>query len=164
MPRVLSLPARIGISGHVYTYGVRNPSGKDTNLNQWIRSATVLVAGIVLVSSTAIAGPKPQPPPQPGAVRTGPPLSANPLNLTPAQQQKLKAVSTKMMPELQAAMQSAKSDTERRARMMAIQKKFEPQMMAILTKAQRTKVVVMQADAKQKMKAAEIRAKAAPKK
>lgn len=163
MPRVRSLPARIGIPVSVYTYDERNPSGKDTNLKQWLIS-TVLVAGIVLVSSTAIAGPKPQPPPQPGAVRTGPPLSANPLNLTPAQQQKLKAVSTKMMPELQAAMQSAKTDAVRRARMMAIQKKFEPQMMAILTKAQRTKVKAMQATAKQQMKAAAAHSKAVPKK
>jgi Spy/CpxP family protein refolding chaperone len=134
-------------------------------LKQWIRSAAVLAMGIVLVTSTAMAGPKPPPPPPPpGAVRSGPPPNANPLGLTATQQQKLQALSTKMMPELQAAMQSAKTDTERNAKLMAIQKRFEPQMMAILTKAQRTKVKAMQAEAKQKMKAAGARPNTPPKK
>ena len=137
---------------------------RNTHLKHWLMGAAVLVSGLILANSPAGAFP-PGAPPQPRVVRPGTlPPSANPLNLTPAQQQKLTALTTKMMPDIQKAMQGAKTPAEARKKMMAIQKKMEPQIMKVLTPAQQKKYRVLEANAVKREKEFAAAARTAPKK
>ena len=127
--------------------------------------AAVLVTGLILANSPAGAFPQGGPPP-PRVVRPGtPPPNSNPLNLTAAQQQKLAALSTRMKPDIEKAMQKgAKTPVEMRKMVMAIQKKWEPEVMKVLTPAQQKKFRVLQANAVKREKAFAAAARTAPKK
>jgi Spy/CpxP family protein refolding chaperone len=88
----------------------------------------------------------------------------NPLGLTPAQQQKLQALSQKMRPDIMAALKKAKTGQEANKAMVAVQAKWNPQIMAILTPAQRAKFKTLRAQALKANAAAAARVKALPKK
>lgn len=125
--------------------------------------AAVLLTGLILANTPAGAFPPGAPQP-PRAMRPGTmPHSANPLDLTPAQQEKVRALGMKMQPEVQKALQSSKSPEEAQRKLAPFQKKMEAAVMKILTPAQQVKYRAMKANAVAHGKAAMARPKAAPK-
>lgn len=132
-------------------------------MKQWFKGAAVVATGMMLVMSNAFAGPKPGGPPPAPSPHVGSAQKINPLNLTPAQQTKLQALTQKMLPDIQAALKNAKTEQQAHKAMMAVQTKWNPQILSILTPAQRVKFNKLRADAEKSAAAAMSRSKAMPK-
>ena len=146
-----------------YTGSNRPFPERKTHLKHWLMGAAILVTGLIFVNTPAGAFPAGGPPP-PHAVHPGNlPRSANPLNLSPAQQQKVSALNLKYQPEAMKALQGVKTPEEARKKLAPFEKKMESEVMKILTPAQQTKFRALKADALKQEKAAAARVKAAPK-
>lgn len=115
------------------------------------KTLVALAAALMAVSFTVGTAP---------AVRADKPVVApkaggkDPLNLTPEQQQKIQAITMKAMQEVQPIMADQKlTQQQKQAKLQAINKKYEPQVMALLTKDQQKKLKEMTAGVKADLQA-----------
>ncbi len=129
----------------------------------WVQAATlatVLTTSLAMATTSFAAPQKPAGkgagkggPGGRGGMRGGPMRMMKELNLTAAQQTKIKAIMEASRPQMKALRENTKlSEQDKHAQMMKMRKAQMEKINAVLTPAQRTKFAAMQKEMREKMK------------